>query len=189
MPCGVVWIDHVHSLLDRWRLPERASDAVALLGSQTVVDSRVRSWAVACLDARLGVDELLVYLLPLLQALKCEMYHDCALMRFLVRRALSDRRVGQRLYWLTTAEMQVDPQHATRFGLLLEAYLCRDLEACSMFVRQRELVGVLHSVAQRLQSLSTNAERIDAFKHELAELVRRRIMSSETPIDCPFDPR
>jgi hypothetical protein len=187
MPRDVVWLDQIHSVLNHWTAPERASDVILLLGAQ-IVDTRVRSWAVACLE-RLNVDELLASLSQLVQALKSEMYHDSALMRFLVRHASSDRRVGQRLYWFAFVEMQIDLQHATRFGLLLEAYLCNDLNACAMFLRQRELVVSLNSIAQRVQSFLTHVERTTALKHELADLARRRITSSETPCDCPFDPR
>lgn len=54
--------------------------------------------------------------------LKYELYHDSALSRFLLRRALRSREVGHALYWYLKSEMHV-PTITERYGLLLEAYL------------------------------------------------------------------
>jgi hypothetical protein len=97
-------------------------------------------------------------------------------MRFILRRSMADRRIGQRVYWLATVGMKTDPRHATRLGynrmfwnsisnlfsvshsnvinytrLLLEKYLSDDAKACAMFVRQRVFVAALTNIAKRVQ--------------------------------------
>ena len=113
-----------------------------LLLSEKYPDARVRRWALSCLEL-LNNDELESLLSQLVsdarrkcvaivcvlarishqrpvggqvQTLKCELYHDSALMRFILRRSMSDRRIGQRVYWLASVEMKADPRHATRLG-------------------------------------------------------------------------
>lgn len=44
-------------------------------------------------------EELSQYLLQLVQVLKYEPFLDCALSRFLLERALANRRIGQFLFW------------------------------------------------------------------------------------------
>lgn len=44
-------------------------------------------------------EELSQYLLQLVQVLKYEPFLDCALSRFLLQRALANRRIGQFLFW------------------------------------------------------------------------------------------
>lgn len=44
-------------------------------------------------------DELLQYLIQLVQVLKYESYLDCDLATFLLERALSNRRIGHFLFW------------------------------------------------------------------------------------------
>lgn len=44
-------------------------------------------------------EELSQYLLQLVQVLKYEPFLDCALSRFLLERALANRRIGQMLFW------------------------------------------------------------------------------------------
>lgn len=43
--------------------------------------------------------DLLLYLLQLTQAIKHELYQDCDLVKFLIRRALSNQQIGHFLFW------------------------------------------------------------------------------------------
>jgi phosphatidylinositol-4,5-bisphosphate 3-kinase len=62
-------------------------------------DSHIRKFAVDRLEL-LSNEEVLDYLLQLVQVLKYEPYHDSALARFLIRRSLSSRNIGHSLFWL-----------------------------------------------------------------------------------------
>ncbi|PRD35644.1 UNVERIFIED_CONTAM: Pik3cb [Trichonephila clavipes] len=62
-------------------------------------DPMVRSFAVQCLRS-ISDDELSLYLLQLVQALKHETYLQNSLVKFLLERALENRHTGHRLFWL-----------------------------------------------------------------------------------------
>ncbi|XP_076265386.1 phosphatidylinositol 4,5-bisphosphate 3-kinase catalytic subunit delta isoform-like isoform X2 [Rhynchophorus ferrugineus] len=85
-------------------------------------DPHVRGFAVECLKD-MSDEDLLLYLLQLVQAIKHELYLENDLVKFLIRRALTNQRVGHFLFWYLRSEMQV-PAVSVRFGLILEAY-CR----------------------------------------------------------------
>ncbi|XP_023368762.1 phosphatidylinositol 4,5-bisphosphate 3-kinase catalytic subunit beta isoform [Otolemur garnettii] len=68
-------------------------------------------------------EELSQYLLQLVQVLKYEPFLDCALSRFLLERALANRRIGQFLFWHLRSEVHI-PAVSIQFGVILEAY-CR----------------------------------------------------------------
>lgn len=82
----------------------------------------MRSYAIDCIR-KVSDDELLLYLLQLVQAIKHENYLECELVNFLIVRALHNRKIGHFLFWHLRAEMHV-PAVSVRFGLMLEAY-CR----------------------------------------------------------------
>ncbi|CAD6992165.1 phosphatidylinositol 4,5-bisphosphate 3-kinase catalytic subunit delta isoform [Ceratitis capitata] len=84
-------------------------------------DPAVRSFAIRCLRF-LRDEELLLYLLQLVQAMKHESYLDCDLVTFLLERALRNQRIGHYFFWHLRSEMQTLSMQ-TRFGLLLEGYL------------------------------------------------------------------
>jgi hypothetical protein len=174
-------VDEIHSLLRVWQAPEHALFVVALL-SASFVDTEVRRWAVAQLE-HIKDEELLSILIPLVQCVKSEMYHDSALVRFLLRRAVASKRIGQRLYWLITSEMLGDATtHATRFGLVLEAYLRADAAARLSLTRQREIVASLTDIAGRLQS--ANSKSLSSIEVELHALSRNL---SASAVDCPLN--
>ncbi|XP_063236433.1 phosphatidylinositol 4,5-bisphosphate 3-kinase catalytic subunit delta isoform isoform X2 [Bacillus rossius redtenbacheri] len=121
----VEWNDHtqvceVTYLLQKWpKLP--VEKALELL-DYAYADQEVRSFAVRCLhDA--SDDEVLLFLLQLVQAVKHESYLSCDLVEFLLKRALNNQKIGHYLFWHLRSEMQV-ASVSVRFGLMLEAY-CR----------------------------------------------------------------
>ena len=62
-------------------------------------DRNVRKYAVDCLQD-LSDDELSLYLLQLVQALKYETYLYCPLVEYLMERALKNQHIGHQLFWL-----------------------------------------------------------------------------------------
>ncbi|CAH0748005.1 unnamed protein product [Diatraea saccharalis] len=85
-------------------------------------DHAVRSFAVRCLE-KISDEDLLLYLLQLVQALKHESYLMCDLSVFLLQRAFKNMIIGHYLFWHLRSEMHM-PSVSVRFGLMLEAY-CR----------------------------------------------------------------
>ncbi|KFO32756.1 Phosphatidylinositol-4,5-bisphosphate 3-kinase catalytic subunit beta isoform [Fukomys damarensis] len=89
-------VAQLQALLQIWpKLPPR--EALELLDFN-YPDQYVREYAVGCLR-QMSDEELSQYLLQLVQVLKYEPFLDCALSRFLLERALANRRIGQFLFW------------------------------------------------------------------------------------------
>ena len=107
---GVFWsspeaVLEAHRMLFEWSRG-RPVDAIELLDIR-FSDPVVREYAVNRLDA-LNDDHLKDILLQLVQVLKYEPYHDSALMRFLLRRALlAPLVVGHPLFWMMHSEMHI----------------------------------------------------------------------------------
>ena len=122
-------------------------------------DYRLREYAVGCLEA-FSDDELAEFLLQLAQVLKYEAYHASALANFLLRRGLQNpRKVGMKLFWTLRSEMHL-VKFATRFGILLKAYL----QSCGThrgeLTRQFDVQNLLKTVADSvLKVKGDKAER------------------------------
>ncbi|XP_028699575.1 phosphatidylinositol 4,5-bisphosphate 3-kinase catalytic subunit beta isoform isoform X2 [Macaca mulatta] len=113
-------VAQLQALLQIWpKLPPR--EALELLDFN-YPDQYVREYAVGCLR-QMSDEELSQYLLQLVQVLKYEPFLDCALSRFLLERALGNRRIGQFLFWHLRSEVHI-PAVSVQFGVILEAY-CR----------------------------------------------------------------
>lgn len=156
-------------LLGKWATPT-PMQAMELLGSR-FGEYRLREYAVKCLEA-FDDDELSEFLLQLTQALKYEPLHDSPLARFLLKRALANpREVGNRFFWSLRAEMHVT-KFATRFGLLLQAYLqCCDAHIEEL-TQQHDVQELLKGIAEGAQKQKFNSreERTEYARTELAKL-------------------
>jgi hypothetical protein len=109
----------LYALLCGWDTVSVA-DALELLGCD---DNFVRAYAVQEFDFIANDKVLCMYMLQLTQALKVEPFHDSALARFLLRRAIANpARVGHSLYWALQADLHI-PGSAHRFGLLKNIFL------------------------------------------------------------------
>jgi hypothetical protein len=173
----------IKQLVGTWKAFAAPTDALELLDAR-FADCTVRQLAVAYLE-RLTNEDLLGYLLQLVQVLKYEPYHDSALARFLLRRALGNRVVGHHLFWFLRSEMHVS-DISRRFGLLLEAYLRGAGAALHSLQRQSELVAALTAAAERIKPLK-DAERLGQLRGDL-QRVSDALLARE-PIDSTLDPR
>lgn len=84
------------------------------------------------------------------QVLKFEPYHDCPLTRFLLERALCNRRIGHYLYWYLKSELQ-NPQVSERFGLILEAFLSGGGDARAEIASQEKVQTRLVEIAYKMK--------------------------------------
>ncbi|KAH3760975.1 phosphatidylinositol 3-kinase [Pelomyxa schiedti] len=134
-----------------WRIPSCRHEALTLLESwgslrpmdslnlldRTFPDRGIREYSVRCLSA-LSDDELSDVLLPLVQAIKFELYHYNALVRFLVMRGLRNKlMIGSALFWYLQSELHLD-EFQTRYGLIVSAYEKTELSLQATFVHQLE---------------------------------------------------
>ncbi|GAB0088558.1 phosphatidylinositol 4,5-bisphosphate 3-kinase catalytic subunit delta isoform [Sergentomyia squamirostris] len=147
LPCllfCVEWNDkneicEITSLLKKWK-PVSVERALELL-DYAYADQTVRRFAVNCLR-RVRDEELLLYLLQLVQAMKHESYLHSDLVEFLLVRALNNQRIGHFLFWHLRSEMQV-PSVQIRFGLILEAYLTGSQEHIPILLKQMQCLEKL----------------------------------------------
>ncbi|XP_037540167.1 phosphatidylinositol 4,5-bisphosphate 3-kinase catalytic subunit delta isoform isoform X2 [Nematolebias whitei] len=113
-------------------------------------DPAVRSFTIRCLR-KLRDDELLQYLIQLVQVLKYESYLDCDLTTFLLERALSNRRIGHFLFWHLRSEIHV-ASVSLRFGLILEAYCRGNIHHIKLLTRQNEALGKMKALSDIVKS-------------------------------------
>ncbi|XP_013776261.1 phosphatidylinositol 4,5-bisphosphate 3-kinase catalytic subunit alpha isoform-like [Limulus polyphemus] len=149
-------VSQLYVLLEGW---SQVSPETALeLLDCKYADRVVRMFAVQWLDKSLSDDFLSQYLLQLVQVLKYEPYLDGDLARFLLKRALLNRKIGHFFFWHLKAEMY-NPSVATKFGLLLEAY-CRGLGShLKTVVKQVEALEKLTKLTDTLKEKKDDTQK------------------------------
>uniref|UniRef100_A0ABM5EKJ9 phosphatidylinositol-4,5-bisphosphate 3-kinase n=1 Tax=Pogona vitticeps TaxID=103695 RepID=A0ABM5EKJ9_9SAUR len=95
--------------------------------------------------------ELFQYLLQLVQVLKYESYFDCELTRFLLDRALSNRKIGHFLFWHLRSEMHV-PSVSVKFGLILEAYCRGSIHHMKALMKQIEALNKMKALSDIIKA-------------------------------------
>ncbi|RXN23576.1 phosphatidylinositol 4,5-bisphosphate 3-kinase catalytic subunit gamma isoform-like protein [Labeo rohita] len=181
-------VQDVHWLLSHWG-PEDMELPVALeLLSVDFADMKVRRLAVQRLEI-LSNDEVLKYLLQLVQTLKVEPYHDSCLARFLLKRALRSKRIGHFFFWYLRSEVAGCPFFRQRMAVILEAYLLGCGEAMlTEFQRQVQVVNCLHDVAITVKELYPDKTDLPSTApQKLQELLEECNLPSDFLV--PFDPR
>ncbi|XP_062872106.1 phosphatidylinositol 4,5-bisphosphate 3-kinase catalytic subunit gamma isoform [Trichomycterus rosablanca] len=184
-PCVV---QDVHWLLGHWE-PEDLELHVALeLLSVKYTDEKVRRLAVQRLEL-MSNEEVLRYLLQLVQTLKVEPYHDSCLARFLIQRALRSKRVGHFFFWYLRSEVAGCPFFRQRMAVILEAYLlgCGESMLAS-FQRQVQVVMILRDVAIKVKTLYPERSSLSpSAAQKLQDILQE--YSFPPDFQVPFDPR
>uniref|UniRef100_A0A671WHM2 Phosphatidylinositol-4,5-bisphosphate 3-kinase, catalytic subunit gamma n=1 Tax=Sparus aurata TaxID=8175 RepID=A0A671WHM2_SPAAU len=153
-------------------------------------DAQVRSMAVRKLET-LEDDDVLRYLLQLVQAVKFEPYHDSALVRFLLKRALRSKRIGHFLFWFLRSEIAQSMHYQQRYAVLLEAYLrgCGE-DMLQDFRKQVEMTEALQKVTREVKAMS--ADKYDITAQVVFQLRQKleNLQSSGLPesFRVPYDP-
>uniref|UniRef100_A0A3Q2QNK6 phosphatidylinositol 3-kinase n=1 Tax=Fundulus heteroclitus TaxID=8078 RepID=A0A3Q2QNK6_FUNHE len=190
---NVDWLDRrvvedVHWLLGLWHPGELDVHVALELLSMDFPDEIVRQLAVQRLES-LHNDDVLKYLLQLVQTLKVEPYHDSFLARYLIQRALRSKRIGHYFFWYMRSEVAGCPYFRQRMAVILEAYLLGCGQAMiSSFTQQVQAVEALQEVAmiiKRLYPDKTDLPSSAALR--LQELLRNSNLPNEFLL--PFDPR
>ncbi|XP_026230942.1 phosphatidylinositol 4,5-bisphosphate 3-kinase catalytic subunit beta isoform [Anabas testudineus] len=149
---SVKWSKHedmaqLQALLQIWpKLCPR--DALELLDFN-YPDQYVREYAVGCLRD-MSDEELLQYLLQLVQVLRYEPYYDCALTHFLLERAQGNRKIGHFLFWHLRSEIHM-PAVSVQFALILEAYCRCNIPHIEVLKKQVEALSKLKSVNELIK--------------------------------------
>ncbi|CAF3462512.1 unnamed protein product [Fusarium graminearum] len=207
---SVNWGDQSESrqaiqVLSRWTAID-IDDALELLGP-SFDNSAVRSYAVERLR-KADDEELLLYLLQLVQALKYEHIsteteeescQDSSLARFLIQRAAANFLLGNYFHWYLMVECDdpspeqgVDNRNIYRkvaYDFMVELVKQPDgQETRKTLLRQAELVAILSRIAQEVKmSNESVAKKVDKVKHFLAD-PKNELLTFDPPLPMPLDP-
>ncbi|KAM8790111.1 phosphatidylinositol 4,5-bisphosphate 3-kinase catalytic subunit delta isoform [Rhynchonycteris naso] len=159
--------------------------ALELLDS-SFPDRHVGSFAIKSLR-KLTDDELFQYLLQLVQVLKYESYLDCELTKFLLDRALANRKIGHFLFWHLRSEMHV-PSVALRFGLIMEAYCRGSTHHMKVLMKQGEALSKLKALNDFVKASSQKNPKPQT--KELMHLCMRQetYLEALSHLQSPLDP-
>ncbi|KAL1949822.1 hypothetical protein VTO73DRAFT_8703 [Trametes versicolor] len=196
----------VEELLPQWTEID-IDDALELLGPNTV-DSRVRAYAVKQLN-RADDDELLLYLLQLVQALKFEStasdqrssrsttsavsYDDSGLADFLISRAMRNPILGNRFHWYLMVEVAMeDKMMAKMYGRVVFKFMKilgdNGDERRDLMRRQGELIDTLSKRARELRtSKDPRPKKIEKLRAFLGD--SKSNLSSMAPLPLPLNAR
>ncbi|KAI0648895.1 atypical/PIKK/PI3K protein kinase [Trametes meyenii] len=196
----------VEELLPQWTEID-IDDALELLGPNTV-DSRVRAYAVKQLS-RADDDELHLYLLQLVQALKFEStasdqrssrsltsavsYDDSGLADFLVARAVRNPILGNRFHWYLMVEVAMeDKMMAKMYGRVVFKFMKiledNGDERRDLMRRQGELVDALAKRARELRmSKDPRPKKIEKLRAFLAD--SKNNLATMAPLPLPLNAR
>ncbi|KAM4609720.1 phosphatidylinositol 4,5-bisphosphate 3-kinase catalytic subunit gamma isoform [Polymixia lowei] len=181
-------VEDIHWLLGHWEPGELDLSVALELLSVDFPDERVRRLAVQRLET-LSNDEVLKYLLQLVQTLKVEPYHDSFLARYLIRRALRSKQIGHYFFWYVHSEVAGCPYFRQRMAVVLEAYLLGCGQAMlESFTQQVQAVEALQEVADLVKKLFPDKTDLPA---TAAQKVQQLLKNCNLPTEflVPFDPR
>uniref|UniRef100_A0A8P4G396 Phosphatidylinositol-4,5-bisphosphate 3-kinase n=1 Tax=Dicentrarchus labrax TaxID=13489 RepID=A0A8P4G396_DICLA len=177
-------VSQMYCLLKEWPLMEPES-ALELLDCN-FPDPIVREFALRCLVQGLTDDKLSQYLLQLVQVLKYEMYLDNPLARFLIKKALTNQRIGHFFFWHLKSEMH-NKTVSRRFGLLLEAF-CR-VEAMDKLVNLTDtLKQEKKDETQKVKTLFYNLLNLLSMKFLVEHMSRPDYMEALQGFVSPLNP-
>ncbi|KAG2417340.1 hypothetical protein HFD88_008559 [Aspergillus terreus] len=190
-------------ILPKWTEID-VDDALELLGP-TFDNAAVRSYAVARLR-KADDDELLLYLLQLVQALKYEdtshedsddVAHDSFLANFLIARAANNFKLGSYLHWYLMVECDDASPNTSpiqhRLFARVEYYFMSELEQIHpehrrTLLRQGELVAVLSKIAKEVRfSRDTRPLKVEKLKKYLKD-PKHDLLHIDPPLPLPLDP-
>ncbi|CAN7984927.1 unnamed protein product [Ixodes hexagonus] len=175
----------IQALLQIWKLlkPEQALELL----DYSYPDSYVRSFAVRCLR-QMSDEELSLYLLQLVQALKHESFLDCDLVKFLLERALKNRHIGHQMFWLLRCEMQVAAL-SVKFGLILEAYCHGAPEHREALLKQAEALFKLRALGNQIHESSKKKDSREKMVATMREHMSKEAFRATFRNLCsPLDP-
>lgn len=205
---SVNWTEQTESrqviaLLPRWAEID-VDDALELLGPG-VQNPAVRAYAVDRLR-KADDEELLSYLLQLVQALKFEPRHakenddiDSSLASFLIVRSAANFKLGNFLYWYLMVELDENapgqsPEKKKLFARVAYEFR-RELsqteegrERSTILLRQAEFITVLSKISKDIcNSRSDRPRKIEQLKKMLAD-PKTDMLTFDPPLPLPLDP-
>ncbi|KAK4561674.1 Phosphatidylinositol (PI) 3-kinase [Recurvomyces mirabilis] len=190
-------------LLTKW-VEIDVDDALELLGPG-VQNPTVRAYAVDRLR-KADDEELLLYLLQLVQALKFEPQHsrdddetDSSLASFLIARSAANLKLGNFLHWYLMVELDEDAPsqspHNKRLFARVSYDFMKELETTpegqarrKVLLRQGEFITVLSKISKEIRgSRGDRLRKIEQLKKILAD-PKNEMLAFDPPLPLPLDP-
>lgn len=203
-----------------WGDQSEAKQAIQVLGRWTEIDiddalellgpifdnSAVRSYAVDRLR-KADDEELLLYLLQLVQALKYEHIsaeseestQDSSLAKFLIQRAAANFMLGNYFHWYLMVECDdMSPEQGAdnrniyrkvAYDFMAELVKQPDgAESRKTLLRQAEMVAILCRIAAEVKSSNeSNPKKAERVKHFIAD-PKNELLTIDPPLPLPLDP-
>ncbi|XP_020648813.3 phosphatidylinositol 4,5-bisphosphate 3-kinase catalytic subunit beta isoform [Pogona vitticeps] len=177
-------VAQLQALLQIWsKLPPR--EALELLDFN-YPDQYVREYAVSCLR-QMSDEELSQYLLQLVQVLKYEPFLDCALSRFLLEKAMANRRIGQMLFWHLRSEVHI-PAISVQFGVILEAYCRGSIAHMKVLYKQVEALNKMKTLNNLIKLNAMKQSRAKGKEAMHACLKQRAYKEALSDLQSPLNP-
>ncbi|CAG9760506.1 unnamed protein product [Ceutorhynchus assimilis] len=159
-------VSQVMELLTEWPMDKLPVEKSLELLDYAFADQDVRRYAVKCLKD-ISDEDLLLFLLQLVQAIKHELYLECDLVNFLIERALRNQKIGHYLFWHLRCEMQIAAV-SVRFGLILEAYCRGSQEHIALLQRQLKSIDMLKQSSEIVRSRKDKEKAKAALREHLS---------------------
>ncbi|RWS31204.1 phosphatidylinositol 4:5-bisphosphate 3-kinase catalytic subunit beta isoform-like isoform X1 [Leptotrombidium deliense] len=172
---SVKWNKHedmmkMMTLLYSW--PELETETALELLDFAYADCHVRAFAVKCLR-KISDDDLQLYLLQLVQALKYESYLHSDLVIFLLERALQNQHIGHHLFWLLRSEMH-EVSVNVLFGLILEAYCRGATTHITALMKQTEALSKLKQMNEYMRQEANKRKDRDKLKSLMHDIINQQ---------------
>jgi len=191
------------ALLPKW-VEIDVDDALELLGPG-VQNPAVRAYAVDRLR-KADDEELLLYLLQLVQALKFEPQHaheedeiDSSLASFLIVRSAANLKLGNYLYWYLMVELDDEaptqlPANRKLFARVSYDFM-KELSTTAqgqarrkVLLKQGEFITILSKISKDIRnSRADRPRKIEQLKKMLAD-PKNEMLSFDPPLPLPLDP-
>ncbi|PAV76057.1 hypothetical protein WR25_02863 [Diploscapter pachys] len=189
--CDLMWklrdhFAHFYIMLEDW--PKLSLGTMLTLLNKRYLDVHVRQLAVRHLDAHLDHRSFPLFLLPLVQAIKCEPWPNSELVNLLLKKALMDYRIGHKLFWLMRAELanQMEDNRLTnlfkRLAIFIEAYLRGNEDHISTVVKQVEMLNKLTELSVYVKNYKEKDTATKKFQQKLQEC-HEKLENMESPLD------
>lgn len=178
-------IREILTLINKW--PKLNPEKALELLDYAYADCHVRRFAIDCLRRNCTDEQLSLYLLQLVQALKYESYLYCDLVEFLLERAFNNQRIGHQLFWLLRSEMHMQST-SVKFGVILEAYCRGAIEHMKVLLHQTVALNKLKRINEAIKFEMKNEpkERRIEIMHKILE--QRYYKESLSNFVNPLDP-
>lgn len=172
----------MHKLLYEWKQPSPLL-ALSLLDAK-YADLEVRKYAVKCFE-KFTANDIMLYLLQLVQALKYELYDDSPIAEFLLRRGLDEPKfLGHQIFWQLMSEAHISHiRH--RFSALVVNFMYGVGSYTEEFIKG-------YKFTQSLVKLNTElVESNLSYGDQLQQKFREELAKIEVPKEfhLPTDPR